>query len=322
MSQAAVSRAYTPGACVSEATRQKVFAAARQLGYRPNLIARSLIRGRSDIIGMVVGHARNPFFTVALDRLSSRLRNAGRHLLVFTGESDATADVHVEDLLKYRVDALVLLWTGLSPALAERCRKEGITVVFLAGPRTDVEGFARISGANAAGASQIATHLIGQGYRSFGFMAGSDYWVSHEREQAFTAALQASGFPLPEREVGHFQREGAREAMRLLLARRPRPEAIFCANDNMALAAVEVARYEFGIEVGRELGIAGFDGMDEAAWPSFDLTTYTQPIERMIEVMTDILLGGSGMTPEEIVVPGELKMRGSTRRSPKPDRLD
>lgn len=179
MSQAAVSRAYTPGACVSEATRAKVFAAARELGYRPNLLARSLIKGRSGIIGAVVGHARNPFFTIALDILSSRLRSAGRHLLVFTGESNASADVHVEVLLKYRVDALVLLWTSLSPALAEQCRKEGIPVVFLAAGY-ELEGFARIKGANAAGASQIAAHLIEQGYRSFAFMAGSESVINEE----------------------------------------------------------------------------------------------------------------------------------------------
>ena len=315
MSQAAVSRAYTPGASVSVATREKVFLAAKELGYRPNLLARSLIKGRSDIIGVVVGHARNPFFTVALDHLSSRLRGAGKHLLVFTGESNATADVHVEDLLKYRVDALVLLWTGLSSALSERCRREGIPVVFLAGPPSDAEGFARVSGANAAGAGQIAAHLIAQGYRSFGFIAGNDYWVSREREQAFVAELSLRGFPPPEREVGNFDRESARQAMRLLLARQPRPEAIFCANDNMALAALEVARYEFGIEVGRELGIAGFDGMEEAAWPSFDLTTYTQPVRRMIEIITEILIEGSVTRMEEIVVPGELRIRASTRRS-------
>src|SRR5436309_2204360 len=130
ISQAAVSRAFTPGASISEAMRAKVLIAAKELGYRPNLLARSLIKGRSDIIGMVVGNARNPFFTVALDAMSSRLRQAGRHLLVFTGESNATADVQVEDLLKYRVDGLVLMWTTVSPSLAEQCRDEGIPMIF------------------------------------------------------------------------------------------------------------------------------------------------------------------------------------------------
>lgn len=83
----------------------------------------------------------------------------------------------------------------------------------------------------------------------------------------------------------------------------------------MALATIEVARFEFGIEVGRELGIAGFDGMEQAAWPSFDLTTYAQPVDRMVEVVTEILLEADGAQTTEVVLEGELKIRGSTQRT-------
>ena len=317
VSQAAVSRAFTPGASISEGMRAKVLIAAKELGYRPNLLARSLIKGRSDIIGMVVGNARNPFFTVALDAMSSRLRQAGRHLLVFTGESNATSDVQVEDLLKYRVDGLVLMWTTVSSALAEQCRNEGIPMIFFNRRAGTTKGFATVAGANAVGARQIADHLIAQGYRRFAFMAGlEDSSTNREREKAFVAALTSRGFPTPARAVGQFRRKEGMEAARQLLALDPRPDAIFCGSDIMALGALEVARYEFGLEIGREVGIAGFDGIEQAEWPSFELTTYTQRIDAMIDRVTELLLDNALYESHpQIIVEGELKIRASTQRS-------
>ena len=317
VSQAAVSRAFTPGASISEAMRAKVLIAAKEMGYRPNLLARSLIKGRSDIIGMVVGNARNPFFTVALDAMSSRLREAGRHLLVFTGESNATADVQVEDLLKYRVDGLVLMWTTVSAALAEQCRNEGIPMIFFNRRAGTTEGFATVAGANAIGAKKIADHMIAQGYRRFAFMAGlEDSSTNREREEAFIAALAAQGFPPPARALGHFRRVEGMAAARHLLALDPRPDAIFCGSDIMALGALEVARYEFGLDIGREVGIAGFDGIEQAEWPSFQLTTYTQPIDTMIDRVTELLLDSTLYESHpQIIVEGELKIRASTQRT-------
>lgn len=124
--------------------------------------------------------------------------------------------------------------------------------------------------------------------------------------------------PPPEREVGYFQRDGAIQATRSLLSRTSRPDAIFCWNDYLALAAIEVARYEFGIEIGRGLGIAGFGDIDQASWPSFDLTTYSQPVGTMIQEVAMILLGASDVErPVCSIVDGALKPRRSTQRDQK-----
>jgi DNA-binding LacI/PurR family transcriptional regulator len=315
VSQAAVSRAYTPGASIADETRRRVKAAAEQLGYRPNLLARSLIKGSSGIIGVVVGNPQNAYFVAALAALSSRLSQAGRHIMIFTGETDATADVHVSDLLKYRVDGLVLMWTSISHETAEECRAEGIPVVFL-NRRAAVDGFANVSGANADGCRQIARHLVDQGYRNIAFISGrEDSVTNRDREAAFTSHLIELGVPRPRRAVGHFEREGGRRAARELLSLHQPPDAMFCANDVMALAAIEVARSEFGLEVGRQVGIAGFDDIEMSGWPSFALTTYSQPIDEMVETVAGLILEpGGGMPREQIIVPGELKLRASTRR--------
>lgn len=316
VSQAAVSRAFTPGASIAEVTREKVIRAAESLGYRPNLLARSLIKGQSGIVGVVIGNALNPFFTAALDALSARLSQVDKHILMFTARGSTHADEQVEDLLKYRVDALLLMAATLSPQLAERCHNEKIPVIFFNRRTARAGHFASVVGNSRDGVRQIAGHLLEQGYRRIAMIAGfRKSSTGRERETAFAAYLSERGLPPPETAVGQFQREGAMRAARLLLSRKDRPDAIFCANDYMAFAAIEVARYEFGLEIGRDIGIAGFDDVEQASWPSFDLTTYSLPVDAMIEQVVRILLCEPGAwQPTNTVVDGMLKCRGSTLR--------
>lgn len=314
VSQAAVSRAFTPGASIAKATRERVMEAATELGYRPNLLARSLIRGVSDLVGIVIGNTRNPFFFVALEELSARLSKAGKHILVFAAEGGVDADVQVEDLLRYRVDALLLMSANISLPLAEKCRRDGIPLIFFnRRPRWDLD-FAAVTGANDIGAEKIARHLLDQGYRAPAYLGGPvDSPTNLERGSAFYRVMQEAGLPAPPRVNGHFERAGAMEAARSLLRLDPRPDVIFCASDFLAIATIEVARYEFGLEIGREIGVAGFDDIAESSWPSFDLTTYSQPIAPMIEKVMD-LVNAEEETTAQIVVEGVLQARGSTRR--------
>lgn len=316
VSQAAVSRAFTPGASIAENTREKVFKAAKSLGYRPNLIARSLIKGESGIIGIIIGNPRNPLFMSALDMLLARLSEQGKHCLVIMAGDEATADAHVESLLKFRVDALVLVATTLSPKLVDQCRAEGVRAIFLSRKPRNGKDFTVVTGNNKEGAQQIADHLVQQGYRRLAFMAGrTESSTTRDREAGFTAYLKSKGLPAPEIEVGHFKRPGAIEAARRLLARKPRPDAILCANDYMAIATLEVARYEFGLEIGPEIGIAGFDDIEQASWPSFDLTTYSLPLQKLVDTVGDILLTADDPNHHGLtIIEGELKARGSTQR--------
>jgi DNA-binding LacI/PurR family transcriptional regulator len=316
VSQAAVSRAFTAGASIAKDTREKVFQAAHSLGYRPNLHARSLIKGESGIVGTVIGSSRNAIFMAALGALSKGLSRAGKHLLLSTADGYPNADEHVRDLLNYRVDALLLMATSMSPTLGEQCRQEGIPVVsFNRGPRKSNE-FASVNSNDRLGARQVAAHLLEQGYRQLACIAGDPALsVSHERESGFAAHLTAQGLPKPARAVGYFRREGAQQAARSLLALTPRPDAIFCANDYMAFAAMDVARYEFGLKIGRDIGIAGFDDIRESSWAAFDLTTFSLPIEAMIEKALSIMLGKSDLKESlRVVVDGAFKARGSTQR--------
>ncbi|MEL6425476.1 MAG: LacI family DNA-binding transcriptional regulator, partial [Pseudomonadota bacterium] len=129
VSQSAVSRVFTPGASVSEAMRIKVMAAADALGYRPNALARSLITGRSRMIGLVVAYLDNPFYSETLELMSRALQAEGYHVLVFmAGNQEDLMDTVLEEILAYQVDGIILASVGMSNDLSQRCDAAGIPV--------------------------------------------------------------------------------------------------------------------------------------------------------------------------------------------------
>lgn len=319
LSQSTVSRTFTQGASVSAATRQKVVAAAGQLGYRPNLIARSLITQRSNIVGVGIGYLENQFYPAVLEALSVALEELGYRVLLFTTKLGERADPIIEEILHYRVDALVLASINLSSHLGQECRKAGVPVVAI-NRRTDEEGVSSVTCDNYDGAQTVAAFLMAGGHQRYAFMAGvEDSSTSRDREAGFHDYLAGRGIALSHRAVGHYDFEAATLAARALFSADQPPDALFCANDHMALAALNVARTEFGREVGRDLSIIGFDDVAPAAWPLVDLTTYSQPVERMVDAVMAILGGQLAEAPGPAlheIIEGELVVRGSARLPP------
>jgi DNA-binding LacI/PurR family transcriptional regulator len=137
VSQSAVSRFFTPGTSVSKKTADKIRVAADELGYRPNVLARSLITGKSRIIGLVVAYLENYFYPEVVEQLSKALQVEGYHVLVFI--SSLTAD-HTEqimqEILDYQVDGIVLASVSVSSGLAARCRAAGSRWSFSTASRT------------------------------------------------------------------------------------------------------------------------------------------------------------------------------------------
>jgi LacI family transcriptional regulator len=130
VSQSAVSRFFTPGASVSRKTAEKVRQAAETLGYRPNVLARSLITGRSRIVGLVVAYLENQFYPLAIERLSRALQEKGYHVLIFMADNDTAKTTQVMgELLDYQVDAIVAASVAMTNDLTTRCVSAGIPIV-------------------------------------------------------------------------------------------------------------------------------------------------------------------------------------------------
>lgn len=314
VSQAAVSRAFTPGASIAPETRDRIIAAATKLGYRPNPLARSLMRGRSNIVGVGVGDLANPFFVQTLQLLSDALDAANLRLMLFSARNYG-AEPSISEILHYRLDALVLLSISPSSTLTEQCRRAQVPVI-LYNRTNHSHDASSVIGNNETGARTIAAHLLAGGHKRFAYIAGTpEASTNAEREAGFFDYLAEQGADEPLREYGHYNIEAAMAATRRLLLRKDRPDAIFCANDTMAIAAINVARHEFGLDVGREVSIAGYDDVPMAAWPAFSLTSFSQPAERMVAETVRLIhaLRNDPERHEDVTSEGTLVIRASTR---------
>lgn len=323
VSQSAVSRTFTPGASVSEATREKVMDAARKLGYRPNAHARSLTTKRSRIIGLVLSYLGNLFHPAALEKLSKRLQADGHHVLLFLSDNPNSDEV-VNEILQYHVDGIILAATTLSSSIAQRCADAAIPVVLF--NRVMAKGSAgavsSVRSDNLAGGRAVARYLADSGHERIAFIAGYEESSTNlERERGFREGLADCGLRIWARAVGNYDFDQARQAvLDLFGGKGERPDAVFVASDHMAFAVMDTLRHELGLRVPEDVSVVGFDNVPQAAWPSYRLTTVEQPLGPMVEATVDLLqrhlYQDHPAAGENVVVPGELMIRGSVRSAP------
>jgi DNA-binding LacI/PurR family transcriptional regulator len=322
VSQSAVSRTFSKwktSTGVSEATRAKVLQAARELGYRPNALARSLVSQRSAIVGVLFSYLDNPFYAAALERLCHELQAKGFHALVFMmPDTLHGVDATVREILQYQVDGLVTASVELSSELCETCRAHDVPVVML-NRKQDDPRLSSVTTDNVGGGRLAARFLVEQGHERIALMAG---WegasTSRDREFGFRAELDRLGRSLHARAVGHFHLQRTADATRELFDRpaSQRPDAVFVANDYMAVRAMDVLRFELSLSVPRDVSVIGFDDTVMAGLPTYDLTTIHQPVDRMVAAALRILFDkveNRADEPEHVILGARLIERGSTR---------
>jgi DNA-binding LacI/PurR family transcriptional regulator len=318
VSQSAVSRAFTPGASIAPATRERVLSAARSLNYRP--------RGRVIIpdderpeIAIVMADISNPFLPVVLDALMARLTERNFVYRLHCVPRGGDIDSVIPDLFRRPPAGVVFNSATLSSSLAQTCRKRHVPIVLL---NRFMPGFdvSMVACDNYAGGRRVADLLVRTGRRRIAFMAGrSEIPSSADRERGLREGLRDDGQDVFARESGGFVYEKAFEATRRLLAAKERPDAIFCANDIMALAAVDVILREGALKIPQDIAVVGFDDIPMASWPAYRLTTIRQRIPAMIEEAID-LLARLMVDPDAAgvsrLVPGVLVERDTTARIP------
>lgn len=317
VSQSAVSRVFTPGASASAKTVEKVKKAAAELGYRPNMMARAMITGKSRIIGLVVAYLDNQFYPLALERLSNALQAKGYHILVFTAsnDNDHVARV-VEELMDYQVEGIITASVGMSSELTQRCEDARIPIVMF-NRGQDGGNVSSVTSANLDGGRKVAEFLLACGHQSIAHISG---WLGsstgRDRQLGFTRTLTQAGIASRVMD-GMYDRETARAATLDFMDRRTPPDAIFVGNDHMAFAVMDCLRAEMGLSVPNDVAVVGYDDVPMAAWGSYDLTTMRQPLNRMVDATIDRLLTqieDKTAPPRAIEIDGALIQRSSTRK--------
>ncbi|QTN35072.1 LacI family DNA-binding transcriptional regulator [Cognatishimia activa] len=316
VSQSAVSRVFTPGASASRKTAEKVRKAAMELGYRPNALARAMVSGKSRIIGLVVAYLENQFYPDVLEKLSNALQAEGYHVLIFMASQTAgNIEGVVDEILDYQVDGIIAASVAMTSDLSERCRAAGVPMVMF-NRSQDTPHMSAVTSDNIAGGRKVAEFLIAGGHQKIGYIAG---WegasTQRDREAGFTQGLKDAGTTLHKRGVGNFGMEDARAAT-LEMFSEDAPDAVFVANDHMAMAVMDTLRFELGLKVPEDVSVVGYDDVPTAAWPAYGLTTVRQPANRMVAETVDILLSKINdidVNPRKVEIDGPLVLRKSAR---------
>jgi LacI family transcriptional regulator len=316
VSPTTVSHVFSGKRAVSSATRERVLEIVQTLGYRPNNVARNLRTRQSRMIAVIVPDITNPFYSVLTRGLADAMSGADYGTFVCNTDGDVTREQRfVEDVLDRGVDGVVMAAVNVSPEAIVALADLGPPFVCMG---TDVQHphVDRIWADDIAGAREATAHLLTDGTHRVGMIQGPD--DSGGRGEGYRDALAAAGVPYrPELvEHGNWTRQGGYAAMRRLLSQNPPPEAVFCANDLMAIGAMDAAR-EQGCSIPDDIRLVGFDDIEAATLVSPALTTVRNPSYETGRTAGDLLLsrlsGGHAGGQRSLVLPCELIVRASSQ---------
>lgn len=299
---------------VSPETYDKVMDVVAELGYESSLVASSLRRTSTNVLGVLVPEFE-PFSTELLKGISAAAEGTGYELLAYSGNLGHN---HVgwerrslSRLAGTLIDGAVIV--------APTATITGATIPVVAiDPHTGSTGPSTIEADNVGGARAATQHLIDLGHRRIGHVRGrADLVSARQREQGYREALEAAGIDFDPAlvRVGGYRASETTDAARELLGLLDRPTAVFAANDLSAIRVMEVAA-ELGLRVPDDLSVVGFDNVPEAANSIPSLTTVAQPLQQMGAEAVRLLLtllDGDG-NEEHLRFPASLVVRGSTAR--------
>ncbi len=320
VSIATVSRVINDKGPVAGETRRRILEAIEQLRYVPHGAARSLITNQTDTIGVLLPDLYGEFFSEVIRGIDLAARRSGFHVLVSGFHSDRAEIEAVLRALRGRVDGLIVLSPDVDAQSLRRNLPETLPVVLL---NTRVDGsldgaaFDAINVDNHGGAFAMVRHLAGLGHRRIALIRGPEENAdARERLRGYRDALRAEGIERsPGLEIpGDFSEESGYRAGRCLLALEPRPEAVFAANDSMAIGCLFALR-EAGVEVPGDVALAGFDDIPIARYLTPPLSSVHVPITelgtRAMERLLHAVESKNGHERRQETVAATLMVRGS-----------
>jgi len=316
VSVSSVSRTFTDGASIAPETRKRVLKAAKELGYRPNLLAQSLMTGRTKLIGLVSNNFDNPAFMEIFDQFTRRLQQKGLRPLLANLSGATETSAALDMLRQYSVDGVIVASSTLPQTFLAGCRAAGLPVVHAFGRARSSRGVAVASVDNAVGGRLVAETLVRRGYRNIAFLGGPETATSTvDRLAGLTAGLAEHGLAPKETLFGaSYAHDVGQGLMRRLLDRKA-IDAVFCGDDILAIGALD-ACIDAGVAVPEQMGIIGFNDIAMAAWPAYRLTTIRQPIGDIIGAAVDMIadmVGQGAHTPAPRRFACTLVERGTLR---------
>ncbi|GBE24079.1 MAG TPA: LacI family transcriptional regulator [Actinobacteria bacterium] len=299
---------------VSASSRRTVLEAADKLGYRPNAAARTMVRQRSYVIGVLVSNLHNPFFADVIDGIDMTATDAGYRSILTTGNRVAERErLAVGTLLEMRVDGLILVSPAFHKDFAIEVSRSVPTVVI--GKATRAASVDSVTNDDRRGAAIVVDHLVELGHSRIAHIDGGAGAGSQPRRTGYKRSMRSHGLETEIRSVpGGFTEEGGSTGMQNLLAKGPPPTAVFVANDLAAIGVLKVLRSE-GLSVPGDISLVGYDNTAMAASHRLGLTTVDQPRHDMGRTATGLIVSriDQESTPaSHVVLSPKLVVREST----------
>ncbi len=314
VSKSSVSRVLQGSPLVSEEARAAVLAAIEQLGYRPNAAARTLARRQSHSIGVLVSDLHNPFFPMVLDGIDEVAEEHGYTSLIVRGKRRSQTEEHaLGRLLELQVDGIVAVTERLTrPVIVEAARSTPLVTLTQTprAPRVDT-----VVSDNRQGARLVIDHLVALGHASIAMIADAREHAGAERIEGYQAAMTAHrlGDHIRVLDAPPTER-GGYDAARQLLTDVGSVTAIFAGNDLAAFGVLD-ALAEHGLEIPRDMSVAGYDNTPVAALRTVSLTTVDQfATEIGAEAMRAVLarVQRRDRAARHVLVPPRLVPRATT----------
>lgn len=308
---------------ISEKTRKRVLDKVREMNYTPNLAARSLVTGRTYLVGLVVPDLMHTFFAQIAKSLSSALLKKGYCLTISTSDEDPEVEERtVTRLLARRLDALVIASTATRSPTLERIAKEGPPLVLVDRLFPGLD--ANYVGTDDEAVGALATeHLIAIGCQRIAHLRGPDTSCGRGRLAGYQKTLLRHGMPVPEGYISAqgpgdvHSMESGQELTRQLLQLTPRPDGIFTFNDPMGIGAIHAIR-DAGLRVPEDIAVVGAGNLYYSEELRIPLTTVDQQTEetgeRTAKLVLSLLESKAAMKPRSVILEPRLIVRASTQR--------
>jgi len=313
-----VSRVINNSGYVSRETRERVEAAVAELGYVPNILARSLRSRRTNTLALVLTDITNPFWTTVARGVEDAASEGGFHVILCnTDESETEQEEYLTVLLQKQVDGVLLAPARSTPEPVEFIQRQGVPVVVLDRrvPHAQVDV---VRGDSEGGACQLIQHLLSLGHRRIAMLSGPQcVSTAVDRVTGYRQALADAGLDTSAELVyyGEFTQASGYEMAQQMLTVTPRPTALFAANNFIAIGALRALR-DAGLQVPEDIALVAFDDISSGLVIEPFLTVAAQPAYEMGQRATELLLARlSGQAPpkcQKIVLPTEIIVRRSS----------
>jgi len=308
---------------ISEKTRKRVLDKVREMNYTPNLAARSLVTGRTYLVGLVVPDLMHTFFAQIAKSLSSALLKKGYCLTISTSDEDPEVEERtVTRLLARRMDALIIASAATRSPTLERIVNEGPPLVLVDRRFPDLD--ANYVGTDDEAVGAMATeHLIDIGCERIAHLRGPDTSCGRGRLAGFQKTLLRHGMIAPEGYISAqgpadvHSMESGQELTRQLLRFKPRPDGIFTFNDSMGIGAIHAIR-DAGLRVPEDIAVVGAGNLYYSEELRIPLTTVDQQTEetgeRTARLVLSLLESKAAIKPRSVILEPRLIVRASTQR--------